>query len=440
MTGPNTTTTRRVFLGTAAAAAAVARASAGPNDTVNIGLIGAGARGADQVMPTFQKLPGVRIAAVCDVHSGHLARAREKAGGDRVAAHRDFRKVLDDRSIDAVIVATQAHWHVPIAIAACKAGKDVYLEKPLGNSIGEGRPMIEAARKHGRIVQFGTQQRSQEHYRQAVELVRAGALGEISEVKVWDHSYRAPGRGFPADCDPPPELDWDFYVGPAPMRAYNPNIYDNYGYDWFKLSGSGHQVAWGVHHFDIVLWAMGVTAPVAVTALGGQFAYQDNAEWPNTIDAVLEFGPGPVAKHGFLLQYTMRLGSRRVRRAHAKCFYGTKGSMLLDREGYSIVAEVKSDREAAQTGDLIGPVQEHRAANDSTRHSQVFLDNLRSRRTPEANPDTGHHATNLGHLINISWQVGRTVRWDPKKEEVVGDSEANALVFKPYRKPWTLEV
>ena len=437
--------TRRQFLGTTAAAAAAAAstragASPGPNDTINLALIGCGARGADQVMPSFLALPGVRVTAVCDVNSAHLAAGRQKAGGDRVATHHDYRKLLEDRSIDAVIVATQAHWHPLIAIAACQAGKDVYLEKPLGNSIAEGRHVIEAARRYGRVVQFGTQQRSQEHYRKAVEMIRSGQLGDISEVKVWDHTYRVPGHGFPPDCPPPAELDWDFYVGPAPMQPYNPNIYSNYGYDWFKLSGGGHQVAWGVHHFDIVCWAMGVTSPVAVSALGGHFAYRDNSEWPNTLDATLEFGPGPVAKNGFLLQYSMRLGCRREKRAHAKCFYGTKGSMLLDRSRYSIVAEVNSEKEVVPTGDLIRPVEEFPARDDSTRHSEVFIDCIRHRKHPDANPETGYHATNLGHLMNISWQVGRTIHWDGAKEQVVGDAEANALVTKPYRKPWTLAV
>ena len=445
--------TRRRFLGSTAAGAVAASMSAsprlsaagagaarGPNDTINLALIGCGARGADQVMPSFQKLPGVRMVAVCDVNARHLAAARRKAGGDRVAAYHDYRKLLDDQAVDAVIIATQAHWHALITVAACQAGKDVYLEKPLGNAIGEGRPVIEAARKHGRIVQFGTQQRSQEHYRKAVEVIQSGRLGEISEVKVWDHSYRAPGRGFPANCSPPEELDWDFYVGPAPMQSYNPNMYFNYGYDWFKLSGGGHQVAWGVHHFDIVLWAMGVKWPVVASALGGQFAYHDDAEWPNAFDATLQFGPGPVARNGFLLQYSMRLGCRRVQRSHAKCFYGTEASMLLDRSRYSIVVETKDDRKVVAAGDLIGPEENHPARDDSTRHSEVFLECIRSRTPPAANAETGHDATNLGHLMNISWQVGRSIRWDGEQEQVLGDPEANALVSKPYRAPWKLVV
>ena len=442
---------RRQFLGTAAGTAATAWAGAslyaadarpkpGPNDTVNMALIGCGARGCGQVMPSFMALPGVRMTAVCDVNSKNLARGRAKAGGDQVAAYSDFRKLLEDKSIDAVIVATQAHWHVPIAVAACQAGKDVYLEKPLGNSIGEGRYIIDAAKKYDRIVQIGTQQHSQEHYRKAVEIVRSGRLGAISEVKIWDHTYWAPGRGWPADCDPPAELDWDFYVGPAPMRSYNPNIYYNYGYDWFKLSGAGHQVAWGVHHFDIVLWAMGVTAPINAVAMGGNFAYQDNFEWPNTFDGMLQFGPGPVAKNGFVLQYSMRMGSRRVRRSHSKCFYGTEATMVVDRSRISIAPEPKGSKPQTEAGYLLGEEEEILPADDQFRHSAVFLENIRDRKQPETDPQTGQNATNLGHLMNLSWQVGRSVRWDGDKEQVIGDDEANALVTKPYRDPWKLEV
>lgn len=420
----HTDPSRRTFL--AASGAAVA---AGSNDTIHLALIGCGARGR-YLMSTLLKLPGVRFVAVCDVNSKNLAEARNRAGGERVAAHRDFRKLLEDKQVDAVVIATNAHWHVLPTIAACQAGKDVYLEKPVGNSIGEGRFAMAAARKHGRIVQFGTQQRSQEHYRKAVEIVQSGKLGDISEVQVWDYANLSPGRGFPADCDPPPELDWDFYVGPSPYRAYNPNVYYQYGYDWFKVSGAGHQVAWGVHHFDIVLWAMGARWPRAVSAMGGNYGFVDNREWPNTISGVLEFGSCPAAKHGFLLQYTMRASCQRETRAHGKCFLGTEASLLVDRAGLSIVSESRRAEKPLETA----------PEPDEARHLQVFLDNLRTRKEPAANLQTGHDASNLGHLLNIAWQAGRSIRWDGEKEQVIGDPEANALVMKPYRAPWKLTV
>jgi predicted dehydrogenase len=446
----NTKPTRRQFLGTTATAAAAgwaggrlyaAESPAGtsPNDTINLGLIGCGARGR-HVMSSFMGLPGARVVAVCDVHSGHLDRGRQQAGGEKIAAYHDYRKLLDDKNVDAVIVATQAHWHVLPTILACQAGKDVYLEKPLGNAIREGRYAIDAAKKYDRIVQIGTQQRSRRHYHQAVDLIRAGKLGDISEVKVWDYENWWPSFGSPPDCDPPEELDWDFYVGPAPYRNYNPNIYYKYGYDWFKLSGAGHQVAWGVHHFDVVLWAMGVKWPTRVSAMGGQFAFEDNREWPNTLCGTLEFGPGPVAKRGFVLQYTMRIGARRVQRSHGKCFLGTQASMLLDRSRFSIVPEAVDGRKRSPADGLINKEEETLAENDDFRHSEVFLENVRQRKRPFANAETGHYASNLGHLMNISWQVGRSIRWDGENDRVLDDPEADALVHKPYREPWKLEV
>jgi predicted dehydrogenase len=442
-------TTRRQFLGTTAVAtgalavgqlyAAQAAAHPGPNETVNLALIGCGARGAGQVMPNFLKLPGVRMVAVCDVNSKHLASGRQAAGGDQVAAYADYRKLLEDKSIDAVVIATQAHWHVLLALAAVKAGKDVYLEKPLGNCIGEGRFLIEAARKYDRIIQLGTQQRSCEHYQKAVDIIQSGKLGDVSEVKVWDYENWWPSNGSPADCDPPPELDWDFYTGPAPARPYNPNCYYGYGYDWVKLSGGGHQVAWGVHHFDIVLWAMGVNWPTSVCAMGGQYAFQDNREFPNTLDAVAAFAPGPVAKHGFVLQYTMRIGCRREKRSHSKCFLGTEASMLLDRSRYSIVQEVQGRQQVVAEGDLVSVAEEGLPTNDESRHQEVFLENIAQRKQPFANVETAHYATNIGHLMNISWEVGRSVRWDGQRDQVIDDPEANALVMKPYRAPWKLE-
>jgi predicted dehydrogenase len=434
---------RRAFLASPLAAGVFgtgAAAAPGPNDTINLALIGCGARGRGLLIPRFAKLPGTRFVAVCDVNSKHLAEGRARAGGDRVAAYQDYRKLLEDKHVDAVIIASNQHWHVLQMIAACQAGKDVYLEKPLGNSAGEGPVALQAWRKYGRIVQVGTQQRSQQHYRQAVELIQAGKLGEVSEVRVWDYENYYPGAGSPADCAPPPELDWDFYVGPSPYRAYNPNIYYNYGYDWFKVSGAGHQVAWGVHHFDIVLWAMGVNSPQSVFASGGNFAFADNHEYPNTFSATATFGPGPVARRGFVMQYTMRTGGRREVRSHGKCFIGTDASLVLDRAGYSIVKEVRPGARMSPAGVFINAEETVPAQDDHLYHFELFLDNVRQRKMPAANPETCHYASALGHLMNVSWEAGRSVRWDGQANRVIADPAADALVARPYRAPWKLEV
>jgi predicted dehydrogenase len=427
--------TRRQFLASAGATAAP-----GPNDTINLALIGCGARGRSLLIPRFLALPGTRFTAVCDVNSKYLAQGRALAGGDRVNAYSDYRRLLEQKDIDAVIIATNQQWHVLPMIAACQSGRDVYLEKPLGNSIGEGPFAIQAARRYNRIVQVGTQQRSQKHYRDAVQLIQAGKLGEISEVRVWDYENYYPGPGSPADCPPPEELDWNFYVGPSPFRPYNPNMYYKYGYDWFRIAGAGHQVAWGVHHFDIVLWAMGVTAPDTVFATGGNYAFESNHDYPNTFTATVRFGPGPVAKRGFVLHYSLRTGNRREVRSHGKAFFGSSASMVLDRSGYSVVRELAPGVKVNAAAQYVNAEETVRAEDDHLYHFQVFLDNIRSRKQPVANVETCHQATTLGHLMNISWETGRSVRWDGANLRVIGDAEAQAKVLRPYRAPWKLEV
>ena len=445
-------TNRREFLGTTAATAATAWAGAnlyaadapanpGPNDTINMALIGCGARGGNQVMPSFMKLPGVRMTAVCDVNSNHLAKCREKAGGDKVAAYHDYRKLLEDKNIDAVIVATQAHWHVPIAVAACQAGKDVYLEKPLGNSIGEGRYLIEAAKKYDRIVQIGTQQHSMEHYRKAVEIVQSGRLGDISEVKVWDHTYWAPGRGFPADCDPPPELDWDFYVGPGADAAVQSQHLLQLRLRLVQAvrrrppGGLGRA---SLRHRCSGPWASSTRLPPRPWAAISPT--RTTSSGPTRSTGCSNSAPARSPRTASFCNTRMRMGSRRVRRSHAKCFYGTEATMVVDRSRISIAPEPKGKKTQTDAGYLLSEEEEILPADDKFRHSEVFLENIRERKQPETDAQTGHYATNLGHLMNISWQVGRSIRWDGEKEQVIGDEEANALVTKPYRKGWELEV
>ena len=433
-------TTRRSFLGATASAAvaaawaggrtyaAGASSGAGPNDTINVGLIGCGGRGR-YLLSRFQKLPGVRIVAVADINDPRTASVREQAGGERVQAFHDYRKLLEIKDMQAVIVATNKHWHALPTVHACQAGKDVYIEKPLAHSIGEGRAIVQAAEKYNRIVQVGTQQHSTRHYQEAVEIIRSGELGEISEVKVWDYENQYPGWGSPPDCDPPPGLDWDFWLGPAPKVPYNPN-YFLHDYWFFDYAGS-FQCDWAVHHYDIVHWAMGVDRPKVVMAMGGMMCFpENNLQYPDTFDSVVEYPPGPVAKQGFLMQYTFRGGCRREHRSHGKCFFGTKASLIIDRGGYTISPEnAIEDRSKHVTVDGTGD-----------NHADVFLECVRSRKKPPADAEVGHYATIPGHLMNIAWRVGRKIYWDAEKEVVRDDAEANALVHKKYRAPWKLEV
>lgn len=468
----NLNLTRRHFIAaTAALPFAGARTGvAGPansaNNTINIAIIGCGNQGFWH-LSALQRCPEVRIVAVCDVNAKRAAEARQQAGGEKVFACSDYRKLLEKKDIDAVTIAAADHWHALPAIHACQAGKDVYVEKPLATSIGEGRAVVRAARQYNRIVQIGTQQRTWPHYIEAAELIRSGALGEISEVKVWDYDYLYPGFGCPPDSEPPPELDWEMYLGPSPKVPYNINrysgvaisgaritampkggLYNATGYTFpthhfFFDYGCGWPADWGAHHFTIVHYALGVDAPVAATGVGGFFTFEKtNLEWPETFEGILEYPSGPVAKKGFLLQYSSRLGCRREQVPHGKCFYGTEASLLLHRGGYTITPESRKKKFAAKGKEQIvnntyaGNVHEESVV----AHAKVFLNSVRTRKRPPADVEFGHLGTNPGHLMNISWRMGRKIRWDAVHETVVNDPEANALVTKQYRAPWKLEV
>jgi predicted dehydrogenase len=256
-------------------------------------------------------------------------------------------------------------------------------------------------------------------------------LGEISEVKVWDYDYFYPGFGAPPDRDPPDGLDWDFWVGPSPKQPYNPNKINRHY--WFFDFGGGWQLDWAVHHYDIVNWCMGVKEPIAATALGGFFSFEDtNTQWPDTFSGVCEYGPGPVAKKGFLMQYTFRGGCRREQRSHGKLFCGSEASMILDRSGYTITAEARGGKKLGEEIDSF--------RGKGSNHAEVFIENVRNHRRPFADVEEGHHATNPGHLMNIAWRVGRKIRWDSSAERIIDDPEADRLVTKEYRLPWKLEV
>lgn len=456
--------TRRDFLRVAAGAGAWlgARAfatdapKAGPNETINLGIIGCGFRG-QQLIPAWSALPGVRIAGVCDIYEPRREQARRQAGGDKVLAYRDYRKLLENKGIDAVVITSNDHWHLLHAIHAMQSGKDVYVEKPLAASITEGRRIVEAAKRYGRVVQFGTWQRSMEHYRKAAEIVRSGRLGQISEVKVWDYQNYFPGFGSPPDRDPPQGMDWDLYLGPAPKVPYNPNRYNMPHWCQFWDYSGGGQIGWGVHHYDIVHWAMDVKAPIAAAAMGGKLAFpKDSTDMPDTLDAILQYPACPAAKNGFVLQYTYRNGCRREQRAHGKWFFGTDGSLLVTRGGYWLTSEIHVERDAAQ-GDIItdalfwlaGKGRQIKAIaddtqtskNDSRRHLEIFLEHLRNRTKPAAEGvEVGHCASIPGHLMNVAWKVGRQIRWDSMKEQILGDPEANVLLTRPYRAPWKIEL
>jgi predicted dehydrogenase len=459
MNTKNSVTRRDFVRSTALAGSALAisaksyAAIAGANERVRIGILGFGLIGRIHTR-SFHGLAESQIVAVSDTYQPRLQAARELVGGD-VTLHGDFRRMLEDKSIDAVVVATPDHWHALHTMMACAAGKDVYVEKPLTLFVKEGRWMQEVATKHQRVVQVGTQQRSAPHYQRAKELLNAGAIGEIVSVQCNFFRNVMPGIGSPPDSDPPPELDWEMLLGPAPARRYNPNR-GLYHFRWFWDYSGGQMTNLGHHSLDVVHWFFGLKGPRAVSSAGGRFFLKDNGEVPDVQDAIIEYPRFPA-----VVQFR-ECGSGGVAGSMgALTFLGSKGTMLLGRDGYEIVPD-KKVTPVNTFAKIIGghpvggpqPVSEPEgalwceAASDKSgdwkaqyvEHAKNFLACVKSRATPNSDLASSHHVSKTCHLANLSLRLGRKLRWDDQTEAVVGDPEANAMLTRPYRTPWDREL
>jgi predicted dehydrogenase len=442
---------RRQFLSRAATGAALTALSAGrvfgANDRVRVGLIGCGVRG-NFVGRLMNQVPGTAFVAACDVYEPHANRAAEWAGPD-CRAERDFRRVLDRKEVDAVLVATPDHWHAIPTVLACQAGKDVYVEKPLAHNVREGRAMVTAARKYDRVVQTGTQHRSSPHYAEAARIVQSGELGKVHFVRLWNYTNMYPnGIGAAADSDPPAGLDWDFYLGPAPKVPFNRNRFLG-TFRWFWDYAGGFLTDFGTHRHDSMHQVMGVDAPLTVTASGGRYELKDGGETPDVLQVTYEYP-------GFVLSYESctlsgqgvmgRTPGKRYYRAlgpddrpHGEAFYGTNGTLLTDRIGYEVIPELaRRQRGGGGGGGARMPRKEAAAEDRTDLHVKNFIECVRSRQRPVADVEIGHKATIVGHLGNIACRTGRKLRWDAAKEEIVGDAEASALLGRVARKPWDL--
>jgi predicted dehydrogenase len=455
--------TRRTFVsGTASGLVGAAATQASgeqsspvsPNDRITVGFIGLGGMGRAN-LGYFGQVPEVRVAAVCDVWDFNLQEA-VKATSMRpegaAQAYKDFRQLLERKDIDAVVISTPDHWHGLITILACEAGKDVYVEKPLAHNVVEGRRMVDAARKHKRVVQLGTQQRSGVHYQEAVRLIQEGAIGTVSRVHCWNHSNDAPlGGGAWPDGDPPEGLDWDLYLGPAPKVPFNANRFIG-RFRWFWDYAGGIASDWGVHHLDIIQWAMKVDGPRAVTAAGGTFAVSDNRETPDTIEVLYEYPR-------FLASFSSRAGNARQYNEHGYGieFYGTDATLFLDRSGFEIIPETKADPEPelqmphiARMAFAVDAPQVRRVrrprvpgltapgSDQNLPHVKNFLECVRSRELPRSDVEIGHRSTTTAHLGNVALRSGRRIEWDAVAERVTNVSEANQFLTRTYRAPWRL--
>jgi len=387
-----------------------------------MGLIGPGGMG-NNLLRSFAAMPDVAVAFVCDADARRAdaaAKTAESIAGHRPQVVKDMRRIFEAKEVDAVVIATPDHWHAPATILACEAGKHVYVEKPCSHNIREGRLMLEAARRHKRIVQTGTQSRSVDQLIRAMELLRGGAIGEVLVAKAWNSQLRG-NIGHAKPSSPPPELDFDLWVGPAPRIPYQSNLLPSI-WRWWYAFGCGDMGNDGVHDIDIARWGLGVeTHPAKVTAMGGKYFFDDDQQFPDTQYVAFEYDRGGKPRQ---LVYEQRIWSPYVQEGHenGNAFYGTQGMMVLGKHsGWQLFGPRNELREKAE-GRL-----------DGTPHHRNFLECIKSGQRPNADVEIGHLSATLCHLGNIATRVGRTLHFDPKAEKISNDEEAGRLVRRTYR-------
>jgi predicted dehydrogenase len=433
---------RRSFLKHSAVAAAgfaalghrALAASRGANDKIVLGLIGCGNMGRAN-MRNLLELPGTEVAAVCDVDAHHAQEAVAdvlKRQSRTPEVYKDFRHLLDRKDIDAVIIGTPDHWHAIPFIAACEAGKDIYCEKPISHSFVEAKAMLAAARRFKPVVQVGTWQRSLPHFQQAIEFVRSGKMGKIQLCRAWaTFNIRKVGRQQPVPV--PAELDWDFWLGPAPCRPYQPNRCHS-TWRWFFETGGGLTTDWGVHMIDIVLLGMNDTDPRSVHSEGGIFVTDDDRDTPDTMQTLYRFPK-------WQLSWEQRVGNNRGLDGgldHGSEFIGEKGALIVDRSAVRWFPKEGDDGDGSEPEDP-GPGKTIHGGNP---HWKNFLDCIRTRQRPRSDIESMAKTTMICHLANISWQAQSTIQWDAKEQDVANRSAARRAISyeREYRKPWKLKV
>jgi predicted dehydrogenase len=399
--------------------------SKGAADRIVFGLIGCGSMGRAN-MRNFLQL-NQPVAAVCDVDEAHLELASGevvKAGQPAPKKFKDFRRLLEQKDIDAVIIGTPDHWHALTFVAACEAGKDIYCEKPISHNLAEAKAMVGAARHFQRVVQIGTWQRSMKHFQDAIAFVRSGQMGKVYLCRAW-MCHVLPDIGRQSAQAPPPGLDWDFWLGPAAREPYQPNRCHEH-WRWFYNTGGSLMSDWGVHMIDIVLLAMQKSDPVTVVVTGGKLATNDDRDTPDTLEVSYRFPK-------WILNWEHRFTNPRGLdggKEHGAEFISDHGSLIVDRSGYRFYPW-PPDREGPPPSQW----------SDST-HWQNFLDSVRSRNKPASDIESMAKTTMVCHLGNIAYQSGRMLTWDARKQDVASPHDVRHCLSyqREYRKPWKLKV
>lgn len=399
----------------------------GPNSKIRLGLIGSGNMGCGD-LDCFLRNPEVDCVVIADLDDSMIAKGlkvcenKERKRPDTV---KDFRRVLDRKDVDIVLIATPDHWHAIPTVMACQAGKDIYVEKPLAKTIDEGRAMLNAAEKHNRIVQMGSQWRSCQHMMDAAEFVKSGKLGKLAMARGWAYLDWLPSVGKPADCPPPAGVDYDFWLGPAPKRPFNPNRF-HFNFRWFWDYAGGLMTDWGVHLFNMISMGTPLESPKSVVSSGGKYVLDDNSETPDSQVTTYEFD-------SFMMVWEHKAGLAVGINNHpwGIAWYGTEGTIMMNDAGWHIIPEKRKAN--------LEPEKFKSSGDPRPAHVRNFLDCVKSRKQPALNLELGHHISNLAHLGNIAYRTGSKITWDAKKEQVTGNPQANNLVGVKYRNPWKLD-
>ncbi|MBW7997278.1 MAG: Gfo/Idh/MocA family oxidoreductase [Candidatus Glassbacteria bacterium] len=446
---------RRDFLGRAAAAAgagvlssgAAGRARSSRNDEITMAVVGIRGQGTSHLR-CFNAFDGVRIKTICEVDENLYKQSAEFAAGlgaGDVRFEHDFRRVLDDKDIDAVSIATPEQWHSLMTIWACQAGKDVYVEKPVSHNIWEGRQAVNAARKYGRIVASGTQQRSFPHVIEAMKLLREGVIGDVFLSRGLCFKPRE-SIGKKPDARVPAGVHYDLWLGPAPLRPFSENRF-HYNWHWFWDYGCGDIGNQGVHEIDTARWGLGkTTLPSKVYSSGGYWAFDSDQETPNTQSTTFTWDDGKQLQFEVRGLYTNAEHETRI----GNLFYGTEGWMNLDIDGFQTWLgrgdEPGPSREAvviSEEAGIGGPQGfTETGAHTSSRimHRRNFIDAVRSRKSTDLGADIleGHLSSSLCHLANISYRLGRELSFDSHSERFIGDSQADGYLTRNYRYPYVV--
>jgi predicted dehydrogenase len=411
------------------------KALASANDTVRVACVGVRGQGNSHIR-AYSSMPNVEIAAICDVDESVLnnrIKQVEDSGKKRPAAFTDIRKLLEDKNIDAISIATPNHWHALMGIWACQAGKDVYVEKPCSHDIFEARQLVAAARKYDRIVQHGTNSRSTVALREAVEKLREGAIGDVYMARGLCFKWRDT-IGRKPDEPVPAGVHYDLWLGPAPKRPFSKNRF-HYNWHWNWDYGNGDIGNQGIHEMDIARWGLGVKYPEKISSMGGHFMFDDDQQTPNTQVSTFEFNEGGKKR---MLVFEVRHwisnheagigeGKRRDRNTVGNTFFGSKGYMAIDGYG-SYKTFLGKDQEP-------GPSRSEGGSNWVN-----FIQAVHSRKQSDLNAEIeeGYLSTNLVHLANISYRLGRTLHFDAETLSCKGDPEANKMFTRDYRAPFVV--